>query len=143
MTASSSGLDLMAAVSDPVTLARGAIILIPTGLAVSIPAGYEAQIRPRSGLALKKGLTIINSPGTIDADYRGEIGVAMVNLGPETWSSGGETASRKWWWPGSGRPNWNWWKTWIKPTGGPAVSGIPAERPGFSFFFRRYLPSSP
>jgi dUTP pyrophosphatase len=83
MTASSSGLDLMAAVSDPVTLARGAITLIPTGLAVSIPAGYEAQIRPRSGLALKKGLTIINSPGTIDADYRGEIGVAMVNLGPE------------------------------------------------------------
>jgi dUTP pyrophosphatase len=83
MTAASAGLDLMAAVTAPVTIAPGRITLIPTGLAVALPEGFEAQIRPRSGLALKKGLTVINAPGTIDADYRGEVGLAVVNLGPE------------------------------------------------------------
>ena len=83
MTPLSSGLDLRAAVREPVTIEPGRIMLIPTGLAIALPPGFEAQIRPRSGMALKKGLTIINSPGTIDADYRGEIGLAAVNLGPE------------------------------------------------------------
>ena len=83
MTAASSGLDLTAAVKEPVTVDPGKIVLIPTGLAIALPIGYEAQIRPRSGLALKKGLTLINTPGTIDADYRGEIGLAVINLGPE------------------------------------------------------------
>ncbi len=83
MTAASAGLDLTAAVREPVDVEPGRITLIPTGLAVALPEGFEAQIRPRSGLALKKGLTIINAPGTIDADYRGEIGLAVVNLGPE------------------------------------------------------------
>lgn len=82
-TLGSSGLDLRAAVRSPVTVKPGRRALIPSGLALALPAGYEAQVRPRSGLALKKGLTLINSPGTIDADYRGEIGLAVINLGQE------------------------------------------------------------
>ncbi len=78
-----SGMDLMAALpSDEVMVIRpGQRALIPTGLAIELPAGYEAQIRPRSGLALTEGITVLNSPGTIDADYRGEIGVLLINLG--------------------------------------------------------------
>ncbi len=79
----SSGLDLQAAVDKAVTLQPGEIRLIPTGLSISIPKGYEAQIRPRSGLALRHGLGLVNSPGTIDADYRGEIGVIAINWGKE------------------------------------------------------------
>jgi len=82
-TAGSAGLDLQAAVKDPVTLVPMARLLIPTGIAIALPPGYEAQVRPRSGLALKHGLTLPNSPGTIDSDYRGEIQVIMLNLGPE------------------------------------------------------------
>ena len=79
----SAGMDLRAYIDAPVTLAPGARALIPTGLYISLPKGYEAQIRPRSGLALKKGITLLNAPGTIDADYRGEIGVILVNLSQE------------------------------------------------------------
>ncbi|MDR2611687.1 MAG: dUTP diphosphatase [Deltaproteobacteria bacterium] len=75
-----SGLDLAAAVEGEVTLAPGEIRLIPTGWAMALPRGYEGQVRPRSGTALKRGLTLINTPGTIDGDYRGEISLAMVNL---------------------------------------------------------------
>jgi dUTP diphosphatase len=82
-TLHSSGVDLLAAVTDPVTLAPGARALIPTGLALALPTGFEGQVRPRSGLALKHGLTLLNSPGTIDADYRGEVAVILVNLGAE------------------------------------------------------------
>jgi dUTP pyrophosphatase len=82
-TAHASGFDLRAAVSEPVVVAAGARALIPTGLAIAVPPGYEAQIRPRSGLALRSGLTLLNSPGTIDADYRGEIGVIVINHGAE------------------------------------------------------------
>ena len=81
-TAGASGLDLAAGVREPLTLAPGEIALVPTGWAMSLPAGHEGQIRPRSGLALKKGLTLVNSPGTIDWDYRGEIQLPMINLGP-------------------------------------------------------------
>jgi len=77
----SSGLDLCAAVNKDLTLQPGDIKLIPTGLSVSLPEGYEAQIRPRSGLALRYGLGFVNAPGTIDADYRGEIGVIAINWG--------------------------------------------------------------
>ena len=80
-TADAAGMDLVAAVTRPVTLAPGERGLVPTGLAIALPAGFEAQVRPRSGLALKHGVTLLNSPGTIDADYRGEIGVILVNLG--------------------------------------------------------------
>ena len=80
-TTHSAGLDLMAAVSGEVTLAPGARQLIPTGLAIALPAGFEAQVRPRSGLALKHGITVLNSPGTIDADYRGEVQVLLINHG--------------------------------------------------------------
>lgn len=76
----SAGMDLRADVTEPVVLQPGQRALVPTGLHIELPAGYEAQIRPRSGLALKHGVTVLNSPGTIDADYRGEIQVLLVNL---------------------------------------------------------------
>lgn len=79
-TAHSAGLDLRAHLDQPLSLAPGARALVPTGLRLEIPAGYEAQVRPRSGLALKRGLTVLNAPGTIDADYRGDVGVILVNL---------------------------------------------------------------
>jgi len=84
-TAGSAGMDLRAAVPDdaPVTLAPGARALIPTGLKIALEPGWVAQVRPRSGLALKHGITCLNSPGTIDSDYRGEVGVVLVNLGAE------------------------------------------------------------
>ena len=80
-TEQSAGLDLLAAVDSDIVLAPGERALVPSGLAIALPAGYEAQIRPRSGLALKQGVTVLNSPGTIDADYRGEVGVILINLG--------------------------------------------------------------
>jgi dUTP pyrophosphatase len=82
-TAEAAGLDLLAAVPDgaPVTLAPGQYALVPTGLAIALPPGHEAQVRPRSGLAAKHGVTVLNSPGTIDADYRGEIKVILINHG--------------------------------------------------------------
>ena len=80
-TAGSVGLDLRACIGNPVTLASGRRALIGTGLAVALPEGFEAQIRPRSGLAAEHGVTLLNSPGTIDADYRGEIRLVVVNLG--------------------------------------------------------------
>jgi dUTP pyrophosphatase len=81
MTRQCSGMDLCAAVAKEQVLEVGSIALIPTGIAMAIPEGFEAQIRPRSGLAFKHGISIINSPGTIDADYRGEVKVAIINLG--------------------------------------------------------------
>ena len=80
-TADAAGLDLLAAVAEPIELAPGARRLVPTGISIALPPGYEAQLRPRSGLALKHGVTLLNSPGTIDADYRGEVGVILINLG--------------------------------------------------------------
>ncbi|HUL08063.1 MAG TPA: dUTP diphosphatase [Candidatus Acidoferrum sp.] len=80
-SAAASGLDLLAAVAVDLVLAPGDRAVIGTGLAIALPAEFEAQIRPRSGLALKAGITVLNSPGTIDADYRGEIGVILINLG--------------------------------------------------------------
>lgn len=82
-TVQSAGMDLSAAIEGAITLAAGERTLVPTGLAISLPAGYEAQIRPRSGLAYKNGITVLNSPGTIDADYRGEIKVILINHGSE------------------------------------------------------------
>lgn len=79
----SSGMDIRASVKEPVVLKPGEIRLIPTGLTVSIPRGYEGQIRPRSGLALKYGIGIVNSPGTIDSDYRGEIHIIVINWGEQ------------------------------------------------------------
>lgn len=83
-TSHSAGMDLHANLAEPVALEPGERKLIPTGLVIELPEGYEAQIRPRSGLALKHGITVLNSPGTIDADYRGEIKVLLINLGQET-----------------------------------------------------------
>ena len=82
-TEHAAGMDLAAAVAEPLTLAPGARAMVPTGLAIALPEGYEAQIRPRSGLAARNGLTVLNAPGTIDADYRGEIKVILANLGED------------------------------------------------------------
>lgn len=83
MTSHSAGMDLFASLEEEVTLAPGERRLIPTGIAIALPEGYEAQVRPRSGLALKQGVTLLNTPGTVDADYRGEIGCIIINLGDE------------------------------------------------------------
>jgi len=82
-TAFSAGMDLRANLTEPVTLKPLARALIPTGLFIELPEGFEAQIRPRSGLAIKKGVTVLNTPGTIDSDYRGEVGVILINLSSE------------------------------------------------------------
>jgi dUTP pyrophosphatase len=82
-TAHAAGMDLRAAVSEEIVLSPGERALIPTGLAIALPEGFEAQVRPRSGLALKHGITVLNSPGTIDADYRGEVGVILINHGQQ------------------------------------------------------------
>ena len=81
MTAHSAGMDLYAAVKDQLTIDPGKWKLVPTGLSIALPKGYEAQVRPRSGLALKQGVSILNTPGTVDADYRGEVGVILMNHG--------------------------------------------------------------
>lgn len=85
-TSGSAGMDLHAAVREPLVLAPGERAMVPTGLALQLPAGFEGQVRPRSGLAAKHGLTLLNSPGTIDADYRGEVRVILVNLGREPYT---------------------------------------------------------
>ena len=86
MTPQSAGMDICAAVSEAMLLEKGEIGLLPTGFAMALPRGYEAQIRPRSGLAVKHGIGLINSPGTIDADYRGEVMIALINLGPKPYT---------------------------------------------------------
>jgi len=86
MTADSAGMDICAAVRAATVLKRGEIALLPTGFAIALPRGFEAQIRPRSGLAVRHGIGLINSPGTIDADYRGEVMIALVNLGPSDYT---------------------------------------------------------
>ena len=82
-TPQSAGMDLRANLEEPITLRPLERRLIPTGLYIALPEGYEAQVRPRSGLALKKGITVLNTPGTVDADYRGEVGVVLINLSQE------------------------------------------------------------
>jgi dUTP pyrophosphatase len=82
-TAGSAGMDLRAAVEQPIVLQPGRRALVPTGLRIALPAGYEAQIRPRSGLAIKLGITVANAPGTVDSDYRGEVKVGLINLSDE------------------------------------------------------------
>jgi dUTP pyrophosphatase len=86
MSEAAAGMDVCAAVEGDVVLAPGEIKLVPTGLYVAVPVGYEIQVRPRSGLALKHGLVIVNSPGTIDADYRGEVGIIVGNIGRQTYT---------------------------------------------------------
>ena len=85
-TTNSAGMDLCAAVTQETVLTPGARAIIPTGFSIALPPGFEAQVRPRSGLAAKNGVTVLNSPGTIDADYRGEVGVILINLGQESFT---------------------------------------------------------
>jgi dUTP pyrophosphatase len=82
-TEHAAAMDLPAAVREPISIQHGQIALIPCGFSIAVPIGFEAQVRPRSGLAIKSGLTVVNSPGTIDADYRGEVKVGLINLGRE------------------------------------------------------------
>lgn len=82
-TEEAAGMDLHAAVSSSLTIEPGKVVLVPTGIRVAVPKGYELQIRPRSGLSLKHGITVLNSPGTVDADYRGPVGVILANLGDQ------------------------------------------------------------
>src|SRR3954467_9679992 len=86
MTAEAAGMDLASAADGPMTLNPGARAGVPTGLAMELPPGYEGQVRPRSGLAIKHGITVVNAPGTIDSDYRGELVVLLVNLGSEAFT---------------------------------------------------------
>lgn len=86
MSPAAAGMDLCAANVEPIVVEPGRVRLIPTGLYVAIPPGYEGQVRPRSGLALKHGLTLVNAPGTIDSDYRGEVGLIVGNIGPEPYT---------------------------------------------------------
>ena len=86
MTPDSAGMDICAAVREDTVMDKGAIALLPTGFALALPRGYEAQVRPRSGLAVTHGIGLINAPGTIDADYRGEVMIALVNLGPSAYT---------------------------------------------------------
>ena len=86
MTPHSAGMDICVAITEALQLPKGEIALLPTGFAMALPPGYEAQIRPRSGLAVKHGIGLVNSPGTIDADYRGEVMIAVINLGPEPYT---------------------------------------------------------
>lgn len=85
-TTQSAGMDLLAAISEPKTLQPGSRAIIPTGLAIALEPDFEAQVRPRSGLAAKNGVTVLNSPGTIDADYRGEVGVILINHGDQAFT---------------------------------------------------------
>lgn len=85
-TGSSAGMDIRAFISEPITLNRLERVIVKTGLFIELPVGYEAQVRPRSGLAAKRGVTVLNAPGTIDADYRGEIGIILVNVSDERFS---------------------------------------------------------
>jgi dUTP pyrophosphatase len=86
VTSGSAGMDLQAAVAEPVVLEPGERALVPTGIRIALPEGYEAQIRPRSGLAIKQGITVANAPGTVDSDYRGEVQVGLVNLSGEAYT---------------------------------------------------------
>jgi len=86
MTSGAAGMDLYAAVNKELNVSPGGIVLVPTGVSIALPPGYEGQVRPRSGLALKHGITLLNAPGTIDADYRGEIKVILINNGSETFT---------------------------------------------------------
>jgi dUTP pyrophosphatase len=85
-TAGAAGMDVRANIIDPICVAPGERVLMPTGLYLEVPAGLECQVRPRSGLALKKGITVLNTPGTIDSDYRGEVGVILINLSNENFT---------------------------------------------------------
>jgi dUTP pyrophosphatase len=85
MTPHAAGMDICAAIENELVLKKGHTALLPTGFAMALPPGFEAQIRPRSGLAVKHGIGLINSPGTIDADYRGEVKIAVINLGPKAY----------------------------------------------------------
>ncbi len=86
MTEGAAGMDLAAAVKSKITVSPGERVMVPTGLRLSVPSGYEMQIRPRSGLAIKHGVTVVNAPGTVDSDYRGEVKVLLINHGSDAWT---------------------------------------------------------
>ena len=124
-TALSAGLDVRAANAEPIELKPLSRAIVPTGLFLEIPAGYEVQVRPRSGLAAKRGITVLNAPGTIDADYRGEVCVILVNLGLLSLSAG--SASPSWCWRGTRSSNGKKRPNWLILRAERAVSAVPAS----------------
>jgi len=123
-SAGAAGMDLRAAVDSPLVLAPGARAAVPTGLAMALPPGFEGQVRPRSGFALRDGVTTLNTPGTIDSDYRGEVKVILINHGAE--ASAAATASPSWSWRRSPSPFGRRSKVSTKRRAAPAASGRPA-----------------
>ena len=128
-TSGSAGMDVRAAVpeGEPMVLAPGARAMVPTGLSVAIPEGYEIQVRPRSGLAAKHGLTCLNTPGTIDSDYRGEIKVILIISGRNLSPSRGANASHSWSWRQSRNLAGLRSIRWMRPFGGLVVSARPGN----------------
>ena len=121
-TALSAGLDLRANLTSEVVLRPLARTVVPTGLYLEIPAGYEAQVRPRSGLAAKKGVTVLNAPGTIDADSRGEVGVILVNLSDEPFTSSPARGWRRWFSRVTSRSSGSRWRASKSQNAEPAAS---------------------
>lgn len=132
----SAGMDIRANLNEPISLAPMQRCLVPTGLYIALPEGFEAQVRPRSGLAIKKGITVLNSPGTIDADYRGEVCIILVNLSAETFViEDGERiaqmviARHE---QAFGRK----WKCWMRRSAVPVASGIRVKMNGYCSVLR-------
>ena len=125
-TPQSAGMDLRANIEEPIVLHPMERRLVPTGLFMALPVGYEAQIRPRSGLALKHGITVLNTPGTIDADYRGEIMVCSSTSHSKTSLSMMASASHKWCLPSTNSATSSRWRSWMKLSEALAVMVIPA-----------------
>ena len=124
-TAQAAGLDVRANITESITLGPLERALVPTGLFIELPEGYEMQVRPRSGLAAKHGLSLVNAPGTIDPDYRGEIKVILVNLSNTPYELKPESGSPNWWSRSS--PEWSGSrsKSWAKPNAVPVDSALP------------------
>ena len=118
----SAGMDIRANLTEPVVLKPLERKLIPTGLYIALPEGYEAQMRPRSGLALKHGITLLNTPGTIDADYRGEIGIILINLSSESFTINDGERICQMVITLTARSSGSRWKCWTTPNGEPAAS---------------------
>lgn len=125
-TPQSAGMDLRANIEEPIVLHPMERRLVPTGLFMALPAGYEAQIRPRSGLALKHGITVLNTPGTIDADYRGEIMVLLINFSQQDFVINDGERIAQWCLPSTNSATSSRWRSWMKLSVVQAVMVIPA-----------------
>ena len=131
----SAGMDIRANLNEPISLAPMQRCLVPTGLYIALPEGFEAQVRPRSGLAIKKGITVLNSPGTIDADYRGEVCIILVNLSAETFVIEDGERIAQMVIARHEQALWQEWKCWMRRSAVPEVSGIRVKNEWILFRF--------